>query len=227
MPPYDPAVPGEQPFVTVSSLPLTIHIVGTTPSDGIPEYTGWQSKFRLSTTSFGEKTALLDQATHLEWLRLSLTEGKSEEALSAMMQPTQELAGWRFATRSEVQTFIANFTGTPDGHTSNPSIERKLQRLLGGLDTTPPPSPTGWSRRALYGHIAGYEPDLNHKVPSVLPTGTPVPCPTCGYGFITHTAYIAEDINNGQVSVTVDPDQQGWCVGKFTFASGTFLVRER
>jgi hypothetical protein len=227
MPPFDPAVPGEQPFVTVSSLPLTIHIVGTTPSDGIPEYTAWQSKFQLSTTSFGEKTALLDRATHLEWLRLSLTEGKSEEALSAMMQPTQELAGWRFATRSEVQTFIANFTGTPDGHTSNPSIERKLQRLLGGLDTTPSLSPTGWSRRVLYGHIAGYEPDLNHKVPSVLPTGTPVPCPTCGYGFITHTAYIAEDINNGQVSVRVDPDQQGWCVGKFTFASGTFLVRER
>jgi hypothetical protein len=247
VPRYDPAVPSEQPFVTVSSLPLTIRVVGeephvvgaaplvvgpppsvvgTAPSDGIPEYTGWKSKFSLSTTSFGEKTALLDKATHLEWLRLSLTHGQSEEALSAMMQPTRELAGWRFATRSEVRAFIADFTGTPDGHTNNPAIERKLQRLLGGLDTGPAPS-TGWSRRAVYGHIAGYEPDLNHKVPAVLPTGTPVPCPTCGYGFITHSAYIADDSNNGQISVTVDPDQQGWCVGKFSFALGTFLVREQ
>jgi hypothetical protein len=226
VPRYDPAVPSEQPFVTVSSLPLTIHVVGTAPNDGITEYTGWKSKFSLSTTSFGEKTALLDQATHLEWLRLSLTHGQSEEALSAMMQPTQELAGWRFATRSEVRAFIADFTGTPDGHTNNPAIERKLQRLLGGLDTGPAPS-TGWSRRAVYGHIAGYEPDLNHKVPSVLPTGTPVPCATCGYGFITHSAYIADDSNNGQISVTVDPDQQGWCVGRFNSALGTFLVRER
>jgi hypothetical protein len=230
VPRYDPAVPGEQPFVTVSSLPWTIHVVGTAPTDRIPEYTGWQSKFRLSTTSFGEKTALLDQATHLEWLRLSLTQGENEEALTAMMQPTHELAGWRFATKSEVQTFFADFTGTPDGHTNNPSIERKLQRLLGGPDNTPPPSPTGWSRRATYGHIAGYEPDLNHKVPSVLPTGIPAPCPACGYGFITHSAYIAEDIDNGQVSVTVDPDQQGWRVGRFTIPGlelGTFLVRER
>jgi hypothetical protein len=87
VPPYNPKAPTERPFVTVSSVPLTIHITGEKASDGVPEYTGWRSKFHFSDTAVGEKTALLDLSTHMEWLRLSLTQGMSEEAITAMMQP--------------------------------------------------------------------------------------------------------------------------------------------
>jgi hypothetical protein len=129
-----------------------------------------------------------------------------------------------FCLACRSRKFFADFTGSSDGRTSDPSIERKLQRLLGGPTEMPGQSSSGWSRRAFYGHIAGYTPDLDHKVPALLPTGTPIPCATCGYGFITHSAYIAEDLNDGKIiSVTVEHEQKGCNVAKYALFTARFL----
>jgi hypothetical protein len=241
VPRFDAAAPREQPFVTVTSAPLTIHITGEPASAGgiseLHEYTAWKSHFALSDTSFGKQTALLDQATHLEWLRVSLSAGLSEEAVRKAMEPGGRFEGWRFGTIAEVGTFFAHFTGSPDGRSTDPAIERKLQRLLGGPLDTMSNDQTGWSRKSTPARIAGLTPATHEQTPQhpATPAGASPPCPTCGVGFIFHAASIYEDTSYGHTQIGVidahvDPDGgSGWTIGDGTGGSnsGIFLVRER
>ena len=93
------------------------------------------------------------------------------------VQPDGEFEGWRLATVDELRRFFADFTGTVDGHSSDPRIERKLQRLLGGpLDEAANVS-TGWHRWDTSGFV-----------------GNPIGPNVNGNGLIDyHMGYIGED----------------------------------
>jgi hypothetical protein len=103
---------------------------------------------RLVDTSFGPLTALLASATGLEWLRPTLLADPnlifSEQSLTDRMAPGMDLAGRRFATRDEVRNFLPHFTGSPDGRSQDPAVERKLLRLLGGTLLDKPDRQTSW-----------------------------------------------------------------------------------
>ncbi len=231
----------EQPFVTVTSNEVTITVVGDPPPTALPkfpEYTAWKKRFRLVDTAFGAQTALLDRATGLEWLRPVLTTDSnvpvSEEGLTARIAQEKEFAGWRFATRDEVRRFLAHFTGSADGSSQDPAIERKLLRLLGGTLEDTPDRQTGWIDSRITVRIAGLTP-----APADLSaSGSPLTCSSCGPGFWAHYAFIREGVKDGQITVTIDPDKQwkvmGKQVGGFTVFeggsvhdAGFFLVRKR
>jgi hypothetical protein len=235
VPRWRPDAPQEKPFVTVTSTPVTIHIAGEARAKDVPEfpdYTAWKRRFELADTSFGEKTALLDKATRLEWLRVNLTTHLSEEATRKAMEAGGRFEGWRFATSAEVLVFFAHFTGTPDGKTTDPAIERKLQRLLGGPLSTAENSQTGWGRASTSVRIAGLTPapyDRTPQNPAIAP-GSPTRCPTCGAGFLYSGASIYEDIQNGRVDAHVIPvEGGGWTSmdGSGTGEEGLFLVRKQ
>src|SRR5579864_2740794 len=66
-----PAAQQEKPYVSVMSNPIFLEIVGPPSSDRnllSSQYTACKRHFLLTDTSFGEKTALLDKKTHLEWI---------------------------------------------------------------------------------------------------------------------------------------------------------------
>jgi hypothetical protein len=185
------------------------------PAD-LTAYTGWQTAFTLADTSFGKRTALLDQATHLAWLRLSESRNKSQEELRRNMSPRKPLDGWRFATDDEVATFFRHFTGSPSGRTSDPAIVAELQRLMGGPLTTSHSSPNNWSRAVTNGRIAGY----------YAPTSGFAPAGAARFQY--HYAVIRQDTANGEVTAIINPGQTGWIDGDTTSPdTGTFLVRER
>jgi TPR repeat protein len=225
-----------RPFVTVESAPLVIQITGKSIAEpGVPDipiYTGWKAQFRVVDTPLGEATALEDMRSHLQWLRLTLTKLQSKDSLQRQMAPGERLAGWRFATQSEVQTFFANFTGADDGRSSDPGIERALQHLLGGpLNSSRNPD-TGWSRRDTEAVIAETRlarPEETPQSPAVAP-GSPAPCSGCGVGFITWTAYIREDTIDGHMDASIDPGAKGWYVSDqgvfWGLNSATLVVRE-
>jgi len=194
------------PFVTVSSVPITIRIEGeATSKPGIPQlpsYTGWKAGFRIVDTAFGEGTALEDRKSHLQWLRLSVIKGIPDDRLQNRMKDDEEFTGWRFATESELRGFFKNFTENPDGHSSDAAMERALQRLLGGPLSTAENRETGWSRRAMYAYLAGADA-VEHG-----------PCVNCEGGFKHRFAYIAEDTLHGEITATIDPDQQDWSVSR-------------
>jgi len=148
-PRFDPTVPPEKPYVSVRSNPVFVQITGrSSSSEKEPsgsEYTAWKKHFLLTDTSFGEKTALLDTATHLEWLRLNLTAGLSYNQVSAEMAADGRLGGWRYATAAELRVFFRDFIGSTDT-SSDLSIEAKLQRLMGGPLNTASNPKTGWYR---------------------------------------------------------------------------------
>jgi hypothetical protein len=208
----------EKPFVTVYSPKVVIRVVGEAPRTDIPQYpefTAWQSSFALVSTSFGEKTALYDRQTGLVWLRPTLAGAVAEESIREKTKPRQQFAGWRFATPEEVASFLADFTGSPDGTSTEPAIERKLLRLLGGDDTQGIHNDEGWSRIALYVRVAGLVPATTADSPD-------------GKGFVFHYAYIAEDRQHGQVQATVAPYLKGWTRADGDAASdGIFLVRSK
>jgi hypothetical protein len=204
------AVPGElpsdleQPFVTAKSGPVDINIAGVPNSNTsrVPEYTEWRRSFELVDSSFGEKTALLDRATHLEWLRLNFTANLSYNQVRKALQPGGTFEGWRLATVRELRTFFANFTGTEDGRSHDLSMERKLQRLLGGpLEESNDPA-HDWHRTSGYvGDPIG--PD-NHMIHY-------------------HMGYIGEESG---FLVEIDPFSEGSAIsGFFSPSEGTFLVR--
>jgi hypothetical protein len=205
-----------RPFVTVASAPLVIQITGKSIAEpgvpNIPVYTGWKAHFRVVNTPLGEATALEDMRSHLQWLRLTLTKLQSKDSLQKQMAPGERLAGWRFATREEVQKFFANFIGSENGFSKDPGIERALQHLLGGPLDTPRTAETGWSRRATYAVIAEVQPAGPEERPAnpAVPVGTPPPCASCGYGFVTWAAYIAEDTMNNHIDATISPGEKGW-----------------
>jgi hypothetical protein len=207
-----------RPFVTVASAPLVIEITGKSIAErgvpDIPVYTGWKAQFRVVDTPLGEATALEDMRSHLQWLRLTLTKRQSKDSLQKQMAPGERLGGWRFATQSEVLTFFANFTGSADGHSADPGIERALQHLLGGpLDSSRNPD-TGWSRRDTAAVIAETRPARPEETPRnpVVTPGAPAPCSGCGVGFVTWAAYIREDTIDGHIDASVDPHTKGWSV---------------
>jgi hypothetical protein len=226
----------ERPFVTVVSRPVVIQIVGTPKTDiaDVPEYTAWKSKFSLADTQFGEKTALYDQETGLEWLRTPLTQNPSLylsplKDVSKRMEKEGDLEGWRFATLTELKTFLSNFTGTPDGRTTDPAIVRKLIRLLGGDSVRGIRNDeTGWSRIALYARIAKLRPATFEETPRGGPYNPPVvlPCSTCPVGFMQYCFYAGEDRQHGRVTATVMLNE-GWTDGTGSGVGGFFLVRKR
>lgn len=207
-----------EPYATAVSNPVVIRIAGV-PSpveevDSLPEYTAWKSGFVLTDTPYGKHTGLLDQATHLEWLRLSATANKRQETLSRMMAPKRPLDGWRFATLEEVSTMFADFTGTIDGRSQDPAVERKLQDLFGGPLSTPKGAGPGWKRKISNGQIAGFEAPNDWNRSAAAPR------------FLYHYAEISETEQDGQVTATVNPHLTGWTDGDRTSpANGTFLVR--
>jgi uncharacterized protein len=225
-----------RPFVTVASAPLVIQITGKSIAEpgvpNIPVYTSWKAHFRVVNTPLGEATALEDMRSHLQWLRLTLTKLQSKDSLQKQMAPGERLAGWRFATREEVQKFFANFIGSENGFSKDSGIERALQHLLGGPLDTPRTAETGWSRRATYAVIAEVQPAGPEERPAnpAVPVGTPPPCASCGYGFVTWTAYIAEDTMNNHIDATISPGEKGWSNSdygvNFGVNSAILLVRD-
>lgn len=210
-----------RPLVTAASVPVTIQITGMALTErGVPDipiYDGWRRHFRVVDTPLGEGTALEDLRSHLQWLRLTLTKEQSIDSLRAQMDSGGRLAGWRFATLSEVVTFFANLTGSADGRSSDPGIERALQHLLGGpLQTSRNPD-TGWSRRETDAVIAESRPATLEETPSnpARVPGTPPPCAGCGVGFMIWSADIREDTINGQIDAAVRPPQEGWSADVF------------
>jgi hypothetical protein len=188
----------------------------TTPASADPTpYTGWQTNFTLTDTSFGKHSALLDQTTHLEWLRLAATRNKSQDALSHTMAPHKALEGWRFATEEEVIAFFRHFTGSPSGRTSDPAIASELQRVMGGPLATTHDNAAGWTRSITNGRIAGYFAPTSNFAPAGAPR------------FQYHYATIREESHEGQVTITVIPSQTGWIDGDTnTPDTGTFVVRD-
>jgi TPR repeat protein len=221
-----------QPLVTVSSEPITIHITGAPVAEaGVPDvpiYTGWKEHFRIVDTPSGQATAVEDLRSHLQWLRLRLTQGQSKGSLEKQMEPGEGLAGWRFATRAEVIAFFANFTGSADGHSTDPGIERALQHLMGGPTETYRNPDTGWSRHATVAALAEVRPARKDETPQ-NPAGGPPACADCGVGFRITFAYIAEDAVDGHINVTVNPVEEGWNSSDLFLSpsegGGTLLVR--
>jgi hypothetical protein len=156
-----------RPYATVTSAPVYIHVANNdrqtgSPPETIPEYTAWKRDFALVETSFGEKTALLDKSTCLEWLHLNFTANRSYERMMKETQPGGEFERWQIANVAQVRTFFARFTGTPDGSSADPAIERKLQRLLGGPIDEAFDEPTHWHRNSIYAWMDGpTSPDNN------------------------------------------------------------------
>jgi hypothetical protein len=209
--------PPEQPFVTVTSNPVTITVVGAPPPTElpeVPEYTAWKAHFRLVETGFGPQTALLDLATGFEWLRPSIIAETNmpvtEQSLTARMARETELTGWRFATLDEVVTFLAHFTGSPDGSSPDAAVVRKLIRLLGGTLQNKSDPQTGWIDSRITVRIAGFTPaPADHS-----PDGVSSTCPTCGPGFWAHAAFIGEMVKDGHSTVIINPDQRSYRTDK-------------
>jgi len=212
------------------SNPITLHITDASavpaqhsnssafdPASASAEpYTGWQTSFTLTDTAFGKKSALLDQSTHLEWLRLSATRNKSEETLRRTMSPHKALDGWRFATDEEVATFFRHFTGSFTGRSNDPAIESELQRLMGGPLGNSKNTAGGSARSFTYGRIEGYYAPTSGFADASAPR------------FQYHYASIMEETrDDGQVTATVDPARTGRADGDRTSPdTGTFVVRE-
>jgi hypothetical protein len=204
---FDPSAIPEKPYVSVTSNPISIEIKGGSPLLGkgsdVPEYTAWKKKFSLTDTSFGEKTALLDNVTLLEWLRLNLTKGLSYNQVRAQMADDGSLAGWRYATAAELQTFFKDFIGSSDT-SSDPSIEAKLQRLMGGPLNTASNPKTGWHRTWSLG-LVGDLSDLGRE----------------------RRGYIADDRDTGAL---ITPEIWGYTadgVSDQGAPGGSYLVRHR
>ena len=209
--------PPEQPFVTVVSNAITILVEGKPTATALPpfpEYTSWKKQFRLVDTAFGPQTAMLDLATGLEWLRPTYTSDSNmpvtEQSLAIRIAQDRNFAGWRFATKDEVRSYFAHFTGSPDGSSQDPAIERKLLRLLGGtIEGTP--NEGGWIDNRETVRIA------------VAAQGE----------LWDHYAFVREGVKDGHTEATINPDEhyqsqgQGMIVfeGGTTHYAGFFLVR--
>jgi hypothetical protein len=153
VPAWNAPDPKEEPFTTVFSPSLEIEIAGPAANSEnapqIPEYTAWKPSFTLTKTSFGDQTALLDNATHLAWLRLNLSADLSYDQVTEQMSEGGRFSGWRYATSNESRTLFKHFIGGSDT-TTNLSIEDKLQRLLGGPLNVDGNTATGWYRTDAY-----------------------------------------------------------------------------
>jgi len=143
-----------------------------------------------------------------------------------------ELAGWRFARGDEVRTFLARFTGSPDGSSQDPAVARKLIRLLGGMLRSTSDPQTGWIDSRITVRIDGMTPaPADHSSEGVSSV-----CPTCKPGFWAHAAFICEMVKDGHSTVIIDPDQRSYRTDKQDNGSlvyegtmhyaGFFLVRK-
>jgi hypothetical protein len=180
-------------------------------------YDGWKASFTLVDTSFGKKSALLDETTHLVWLRLSATRNKNEETLRRSMTSKKALDGWRFATDDEVVTLFRHFTGSPTGRTSDAAIVHELQSVLGGPLGHTSSTAGEWNREFTNGRIAGF----------YTPGGDLAPA--SGARFQYHYAFIQEqDQAETGATAVADPHRTGWIDGDRTAPdAGFFVVRER
>lgn len=178
-------------------------------------YTGWQSSFTLTDTAFGKQSALLDNATQLEWLRLSATRNKSQLDLSRQMATRTDYAGWRFATGDEVIAFFRHFTGSPSGASADHAVEAELQRLMGGPLGHAKIAIVAGTRAYTIGRIAGYTPTNYDEAPRHA-------------GRVQyHYAEIAEERAGTETTFTVDPWKTGYNDGDvYSSDTGTFLVRD-
>ena len=212
-----------QRIALAQSNPVTLHVVpennaGTRPVEELTPYDGWKTAFTLTDTSFGKQSGLLDQSTHLEWLRLSATRNKSQEEIRRAMYPHKAFDGWRYATADEVAMFFRHFTGTLSGRTTDPAVVAELQRLLGGPFDVKKLSPGHTTRSVTYGRIAGY-------YPYTAPDGEFVSAsaPRLKYYY----AEISVRDDDGQIAALADPHRIGGIDGdRNSNDTGTFLVRE-
>jgi hypothetical protein len=146
--------PQRKAIFSISSNPVYLQVDSDSPSSKLPEYTAWRNHFSLADTSFGEKTALLDKKTHLEWLRLNLTADLSLDPVHAQTAADSPFAGCRVATSQDLRVFFAHFTGSPTGHSTDaPVMAEKLQRLLGGPLEEFSDQTTGWHREDNNGFV--------------------------------------------------------------------------
>jgi len=178
----------------------------------IPDYNAWKPHFQLADTSFGKQSAILDKESNLEWLRLNFTANRSYEEVVKGLQDGGSFQGWRLATVDEVRAFFARFTGTRDGHSSDPGTARALQRLLGGpLREEAFPQDGGWLRSATWGIV-----------------GSPKPPDTPESPLIDYDAVnINEDSGPGREVVDINPDAKSSSErGYSSPLTGTFLVRK-
>ena len=156
----------------------------------------------------------------------------TEPSLATRIARETELAGWRFATLHEVRTFLAHFTGSPDGSSHDPAVVRKLIRLLGGMLRNTSDPQTGWIDSRITVRIAGMTPaPADHSSEGVSSV-----CPTCKPGFWVHTVFISEMVKDGRGTVVINPDQRSYRTDKLDNGSmvyegtmhyaGFFLVRK-
>lgn len=212
-----------QQVAFAQSNPITLHVVpentaGTKPIEDLTPYDGWETAFTLTDTSFGKQSGLLDQSTHLEWLRLSATRNKSQEEIRRAMYPHKAFDGWRYATADEVAMFFRHFTGALSGRTTDPAVVMELQRLVGGPFDTKKIAPGRSTRSITYGRIAGYYPYTTPDDEFV-----PASAPRLKYYY----AEISVRNDDGQIAALADPHRIGGIDGdRNSSDTGTFLVRE-
>lgn len=213
-----------QQVAFAQSNPITLHVTSanvttrSTPIEELPPYEDWKTAFTITDTSFGKRSGLLDQSTHLEWLRLSATRNKSQEEIRRAMYPHKAFDGWRYATADEVAMFFRHFTGTLSGRTTDPAVVTELQRLMGGPFDVKKISPGRSTRSITYGRIAGYYP---YTAPD--DGFVPASAPRLKYYF----AEISIRDDDGQIAAVADPHRIGGIDGdRNSNDTGTFIVRE-
>ena len=146
---------------------------------------------------------MLDNATQWAWLRLS--RGLSYDQVRAQLAAGGRFAGWRVATVAELRLFFVNFAGSPRGHSTDPRVERKLQRLLCGPLNEVSKRETGWYRRdssGFAGDPAGPDNEMIHY----------------------HAGYLTVDSDR----IVIDPESGGsFRPGVADSGWGSFLVRRQ
>lgn len=135
---------------------LAVLICGVLPAEA--------DTFTVVNTSFGTGTALLDNATNLEWLDLTVTSNQSYDSVEANLGTEGVYAGWSYATPQQLAQFFTDF----DGGVVDNTLALELMNDLGGpLGTFYNPD-NGFTREssaglmdvpfglghALYGYIA-------------------------------------------------------------------------
>lgn len=131
-------------------------------------------------TSFGTNTGLLDTATNLLWLDLTVTNGQSFDYVNSQLGAGGVYSGWRWATADQGYCGTAELTVLFEhefggcGTSSDPTAIMQMMNLLGGplenypsyiqsegFTNIPYPYSSGWA--AISGGLVE-EPGYNYNV---------------------------------------------------------------
>lgn len=95
-------------------------------------------------TNFGPNTGLLDTATNLVWLDLTVTNGQSFDYVNSQLGPGGVYSGWQWATSDQNACGTSQLTVLFEhefgscGTSSNPTAILQMMNLLGGpLENSP------------------------------------------------------------------------------------------